>query len=117
MVMSRGRIVERGPADTVMKEPAHPYTRQLIASLPSPDPDVRWTDRLTLTEQTAEEQNWSRNRCLYAERCPYVFERCRVEIPDRYVVASGQWARCFLYDEAAVQAGADGQVELAGSHS
>jgi peptide/nickel transport system ATP-binding protein len=98
MVMSRGRIVERGPADTVMKRPAHPYTRLLLASLPSPDPDQRWQDRITLTEQTAERSDLGRERCLFAERCPHVFERCWQEVPEPYPVEPGQWARCFLHD-------------------
>jgi oligopeptide/dipeptide ABC transporter ATP-binding protein len=101
MVMSRGRIVERGPADAVMLHPAHPYTQLLLASLPSPDPDVRWTERLTLTEQTAERQDAGRARCLFAERCPQVMERCWEEIPEPYAVRAEQWARCFLYDPEA----------------
>ena len=97
-VMSRGRLVEHGPADDVMTHPAHPYTRLLLASLPSPDPDQRWTERLTLTEQTAEQRDLGRERCLFAERCPHVFERCWNEVPDAYPVGPAQWARCFLYD-------------------
>jgi peptide/nickel transport system ATP-binding protein len=104
IVMSRGRIVERGPADEVMLHPAHPYTRLLLASLPSPDPDVRWSERLTLTEQTAERQGGQaagRTRCLFAERCPEVMDRCWEQIPDAYDVAAAHWARCFLFGGAA----------------
>jgi len=100
MVMSRGRIVERGPADEVMTHPAHPYTQLLLASLPSPDPDERWSERVTLTEQTAEQSDLGRERCLFAERCPHVFERCRQEVPEPYPVRGAQWARCFLYDQS-----------------
>ena len=119
MVMSRGRIVERGPVDEVMLRPAHPYTRLLLASLPSPDPDVRWTERLTLTEQTAERQGGQaagRTRCLFAERCPEVMDRCWEQIPPAYDVAAGHWARCFLYDGTAGggAAGAEGAVEAGG---
>ncbi|WP_255946344.1 ABC transporter ATP-binding protein [Streptomyces odontomachi] len=39
LVMYRGRIVERGPADDVILRPRHPYTRMLAAA--SPDPEAR----------------------------------------------------------------------------
>ena len=38
MVMHQGRVVEAGAADTVLNTPAHPYTRQLLAATPVPDP-------------------------------------------------------------------------------
>jgi peptide/nickel transport system ATP-binding protein len=86
LVMSRGRIVERGDADAVMLRPAHPYTQLLLASLPSPDPDVRWVDRVADTEQTSARHEVGRHRCLFAERCSKVMERCWHEIPQSYPV-------------------------------
>jgi peptide/nickel transport system ATP-binding protein len=37
LVMVKGEIVEDGPTDRVWGEPRHPYTRQLLASIPKPD--------------------------------------------------------------------------------
>lgn len=51
MVITKGEIVERGPVREVMAEPAHPYTRLLLESVPRPDPDRRWTDRITVDDQ------------------------------------------------------------------
>ncbi|MEN3284047.1 MAG: hypothetical protein V7607_5187 [Solirubrobacteraceae bacterium] len=42
IVLHEGETVERGPARAVIDDPRHPYTRQLIESVPVPDPDVRW---------------------------------------------------------------------------
>lgn len=43
MVMRRGQVVETGTVDQLLKHPQHPYTRLLLESIPSPDPDLRWT--------------------------------------------------------------------------
>lgn len=50
MVIHRGVIVERGPVSRVMTEPEHPYTAQLLASVPVPDPKRRWKDRIDLAQ-------------------------------------------------------------------
>jgi peptide/nickel transport system ATP-binding protein len=44
VVMKDGRIVEAGPRDTMFAPPHHPYTDQLLSSVPEMDPD--WLDRL-----------------------------------------------------------------------
>jgi len=97
MVISQGRIVERGRAEDVITRPAHPYTQQLIASVPVPDPDVRWKDRLEVSEQTAEVKSASRDRCLFAERCPHLMDRCWQARPAMMPARSGQVAACYLY--------------------
>lgn len=43
MVMKRGHVVESGHVDDVLQNPADVYTRLLLESIPSPDPDERWT--------------------------------------------------------------------------
>ena len=41
LVMYLGEVVELGPVDEVWDAPAHPYTRALLAAMPSSDPDNR----------------------------------------------------------------------------
>jgi peptide/nickel transport system ATP-binding protein len=59
MVISRGKIVESGNVEQVLVHPSHPYTQMLLASIPVPDPDARWTEKATLAleeEQKPVEQ-------------------------------------------------------------
>ena len=41
MVMYLGKIAESGPAEDIYQNPQHPYSRQLLAAVPRPDPDAR----------------------------------------------------------------------------
>jgi oligopeptide/dipeptide ABC transporter ATP-binding protein len=40
LVLYLGRSVEYGPAETILTDPRHPYTRALLAASPTPDPDI-----------------------------------------------------------------------------
>ncbi|MDQ3539531.1 MAG: ATP-binding cassette domain-containing protein [Chloroflexota bacterium] len=51
MVMQRGRTVETGSSVDVMNHPREAYTRLLLESIPSPDPDERWEDRSRPVEE------------------------------------------------------------------
>ncbi|HEV2527032.1 MAG TPA: ABC transporter ATP-binding protein [Thermomicrobiales bacterium] len=56
LVMRRGKVVERGEVDQILQRPTHAYTRLLLESIPSPDPDSRWAtsaDDLARLEQDA----------------------------------------------------------------
>lgn len=43
LIARQGEIVERGEACTVIQRPQHPYTRELIDSIPVPDPHEHWS--------------------------------------------------------------------------
>jgi len=97
MVMARGRVVEEGPAETVMNHPAHPYTQLLLRSIPSPDPDDRADSPAFARNSAPDERLMSRDRCLFAERCPHVMESCWQTRPPMYPVGA-QRAACYLHE-------------------
>jgi len=102
MVMARGRVVEEGLAETVMARPKHPYTQLLLQSIPSPDPDERWHGLPPSRQVGPTGRMASRDRCLFAERCPYVMDICWQQRPPSYPVDQ-QRAACHLHrPEAAV---------------
>jgi peptide/nickel transport system ATP-binding protein len=45
-----GKIVEEGPVEQVLVNPSHEYTKLLLASVPVPDPEQRWKDRVEIID-------------------------------------------------------------------
>ena len=94
-VMFRGNIVEMGTVERVLMEPKHPYTRLLIESIPEADPNRRWDTRITLTE--LEHEEYLREGCKFAGRCPEVMEKCRSVMPADILV-DDVLVKCHLYN-------------------
>jgi len=42
MILYKGNMVEAGPIDSVVRKPAHVYTKHLVGSIPFPDPKMKW---------------------------------------------------------------------------
>ncbi len=78
-VMYLGRIVEVAPAPELFAQPRHPYTRALLAALPSEHPAQRRTRALIRGDMPDPESIGT--GCRFASRCPFVQPRCRVEDP------------------------------------
>jgi peptide/nickel transport system ATP-binding protein len=96
-VMYLGQIVEEGRTQRIFEDPRHPYTRALLDAVPSVDPARRSVH--ARIEGDVPSPSHPPDGCRFHTRCPFVFERCRVEAPGSYAVADGR-ARCFLEDPA-----------------
>ena len=92
-VMYAGRIVETGPVRRIFTEPAHPYTRALLESIPRFG--VRRA-RLTAIAGQPPDLATLGAGCAFAPRCPAAFDRC-VEAPPETDVAPGHATRCWLH--------------------
>ncbi|MDU8944715.1 ABC transporter ATP-binding protein [Ovoidimarina sediminis] len=57
-VMWQGRLVEIGPSQAILRDPAHPYTRALLSAVPHPDPDHKMDISRAGTSATEASQLW-----------------------------------------------------------
>ena len=78
-VMYLGVIVEIGDRDPIFSRPRHPYTRALISSVPAANPDAI-IKRIVLSGEVPSPIDPPKG-CRFHTRCPFVFDRCRVEQP------------------------------------
>ncbi len=67
------------PAADLFRDPQHPYTQGLLRSMPRLDEQVA-SELVTIPGQPPNLQALPHG-CAFADRCPYVFERCRLERP------------------------------------
>ena len=95
-VMYAGRIAEIGPVREVVRHPKHPYSVGLMASIPPLD---RRVERLAQIEGAMPRLSAIPPGCAFNPRCPYAFDRCRVERPE-LLETDATRAACWLYDAA-----------------
>jgi len=94
-VLYCGRIVEEGSVKGLFKEPKHPYTRGLLASLPRGEKgDV---ELYTIPGQLPNPL-YHPSGCSFSPRCPYASEKCR-EIPPMEWSSQGHRVRCWRWKE------------------
>jgi peptide/nickel transport system ATP-binding protein len=95
-VMYAGRLVEIGPAQAVLKAPAHPYTRGLMASIPTMK---RRTAELLQIEGSMPRLTAIPPGCAFHPRCLERLARCTHDRPDM-TDADGRSVACWLVGEA-----------------
>ena len=93
-VMYLGKLVEIGPAEALYREPLHPYTVALLASIPNPDP---LASRAPVTETIQGEPPSPidpPSGCRFRTRCPRAQDVCREVEPPLREHAGGHYAAC-----------------------
>ena len=98
-VLYLGRLVEEAPAQVLFADPRHPYTRMLLDSVP--DIDMTGRERVPIAGENPNPINPPRG-CHFHPRCPFAFDRCRVEAPTLKPVATGHAAACHAVEQGTI---------------
>jgi peptide/nickel transport system ATP-binding protein len=92
-VMYAGRIVEEGDAEDIYYGSQHPYTWGLLASIPRLEVV---DDRLTPIQGLPPSLINVPSGCSFHPRCPYVFDRCKTEVPQLLPTDGAHESACHL---------------------
>jgi oligopeptide/dipeptide ABC transporter ATP-binding protein len=95
-VMYAGIIAEQGNREYIFREPKHPYTQALLASLPTRE---KRGQRLYSIPGTVPNPAYKPRGCPFHPRCPHAIKTCREQYPAMCDYGKGHQARCpVLFD-------------------
>jgi peptide/nickel transport system ATP-binding protein len=102
IVMYAGKKVEEADVETLFAQPRHPYTRGLMASIPTvPLPGAKIDARLVEIPGMVPSLTNLPEGCAFAPRCALAIERCRQEYPPLQNWGADHWAACWRAGETA----------------
>jgi oligopeptide/dipeptide ABC transporter ATP-binding protein len=103
-VMYMGQLVESGPADDLMSNPQHPYTEALVGAIASAEYTAdRGHGRVVARGEIPSPSNPPKG-CRFHTRCPFAFDRCKIDEPALLQVGTGRLAACHLREKMEVGA-------------
>jgi peptide/nickel transport system ATP-binding protein len=91
-VLYVGHLLEMGSKQQIFRVPAHPYTRGLLAAVPTLATDR--TQPLRTIEGTVPPLGAQVPGCPFEPRCYLRIPECARQLPRLTEVAPGHWARC-----------------------
>ena len=89
VVLYAGQDMEDAPEDRLFSDPRHPYTKELLESLPNPEGKIR--------DIPGEVPSLVRppEGCRFHPRCSRATDECSRQRPEKAAVAADHWVRCF----------------------
>ena len=98
-IMYAGRIIERGSAREIYRNPKHPYTLGLLNSVPRLDLPRR--EKLDPIEGQPPDLANMPQGCSFRQRCRYAIDRCAEEMPPLSQIDDGHLSACFISETLA----------------
>jgi peptide/nickel transport system ATP-binding protein len=103
IVMYAGKIIEKGATENIINEPLHPYSKGLMFSILTPEPQikerVKRREDILLKGEPPSLINPPPG-CRFHPRCPYAMDICRREEPKTIEVEKNRFVSCWLYLKA-----------------
>ena len=94
-VMYAGQIAELGPRDTIFANPAHPYTRALLDSIPH----LSQARALKGIPGRTPSPGSRPDGCRFNDRCLFAIDECRQQVPELRTIAPDHEVRCIRVEE------------------
>ncbi|MDR3354107.1 MAG: ABC transporter ATP-binding protein [Synergistaceae bacterium] len=94
MVMYLGQCVEKAVPEELFANPAHPYTKALLAAIPRPNIRLRNKEIPIIRGEVTSPINLKPG-CRFAARCDYSMEICKTRDPDLVEISPGHFISCF----------------------
>jgi len=102
IIMYAGEIVEEADVKAIFKNPGHPYTRGLLASIPRIEEKK---DELYVIEGVVPSPSSMPRGCRFSPRCPECMDKCRIQEPPVVTIFEDHVARCWLLADAREKGG------------
>lgn len=96
-VMYLGNLVEVASADTIFRDPRHPYTVALLSSIPTTDPDSLTKERIIL-EGSIPSPIQPPSGCKFHTRCFMACEKCKNVPPPLVEIEEGHFVACHFHE-------------------
>jgi len=96
MVMYASKIIEQGPVKDIFDTPAHPYTKGLLASIPSLTDTAK---KLPVIPGQVPDMSKLPKGCAFFQRCPYGETMCQENQPSLTKIGQNRHSACFMAEK------------------
>jgi oligopeptide/dipeptide ABC transporter ATP-binding protein len=96
VVMYAGRVVERGSLEAILDHPKHPYTKGLMAAIPTLTSNDSGLYTIPGTVPTID--NFEKG-CRFSPRCNQCLPKCKEQVPPTVQIDDNHYVQCWLFSK------------------